>query len=143
MSTPRVLDASFTLCLLLPGPHREQCRALVTDWYVAGDRLCAPMLWLYEITSALSKGVHFGQISREEGQRALSLAQSLGVQLFPPDEVQSRLAFDWTMQLRRASAYDSFYLALAQTLDGELWTADKRLAQASGVPWVRLIPHDL
>jgi len=96
------------------------------------------MLWLYEITSALCKAVHFGQITRDEGQQALTLAQKLGVQLFPPDDAQTRLAFDWTRRLRRAAAYDSFYLALAKALRGEMWTADKRLVNAAGVSWIHL-----
>jgi len=140
MGTYLVIDAGYALRLLLPGPHQERCRTLVTQWHAEGYVLCAPMLWLYEITSALCKGVHFGHITRDEGQQALTLAQKLGVQLFPPDDAQTTSAFDWTMQLKRAAAYDSFYLALAKTLRSELWTADRRLANAAGVSWVHLIP---
>jgi len=96
---------------------------------------------LYEITFALCKVVHFGQITRDEGQQILILAQKLGVQLFPPDDAQTIAAFDWTIRLQRAAAYDSFYLALAKTLRSELWTADKRLVNAAGVSWIHLI-HD-
>ena len=39
----------------------------------------------------------------------------------------------------RAAAYDSFYLALAEGLDCELWTADERLHNAAGVAWVKLL----
>jgi predicted nucleic acid-binding protein len=46
-------------------------------------------------------------------------------------------AFDWTLRLRRVAAYDSFYLALAQRLGCELWTFDRRLANAAAAPWVR------
>jgi predicted nucleic acid-binding protein len=140
MGTYLVIDASFAFRLLLPGPDQERCRALVTQWHAEGCVLCAPMLWLHEITSALCKGVHFGHITRDEGQQALILAQKLGVQLFPPGEAQTTSAFAWTMQRKRAAAYDSFYLALAKTLRCELWTADKRLANAAGVSWVHLIP---
>jgi predicted nucleic acid-binding protein len=143
MSTHCVIDASFALRLILPNPHQKHCQALVAQWHKEGCTLCAPALWLYEITSALCKGVHFGQITRDEGQQALTLAQRLGVQLIPPDEVQTASAFAWTMQLKRAAAYDSFYLALARTLQSELWTADKRLVHTAGVPWVHLIPDDL
>ncbi len=140
MSSYRIIDASFALWLLLPGPYQEECQSLVTRWQMKKRQLCAPTLWIYEITSALSKGVYLGQIDRSEGQQALTLAQQLGVQIFPPDGLQTKLAFDWTMKLQRASAYDSFYLALAQTLRGELWTADKRLTNAVNAPWIRLIP---
>jgi predicted nucleic acid-binding protein len=49
------------------------------------------------------------------------------------------LAFDWTRRLRRAAAYDSYYLALADLLKCDLWTADQHLVDAAAVPWVRLV----
>ena len=140
MNTYLVIDAGFALNLILPGPRQKSCQTLATQWYGDGRLLCAPTLWLYEITSALCKGVHFGQITRAEGKQTLLLAQKLGVQLFPPDDAQTALAFNWTMRLKRAAAYDSFYLALAKTLRSELWTADKHLVNAAGVSWVHLIP---
>lgn len=143
MSKYLVIDASFAFRLMLPGPHQKRCQTLVTGWHSDGYVLCAPALWLYEITSALCKVVHFGQITRDEGQQALTLAQKLGVQLFSPDDAQTTLAFDWTMRLKRAAAYDSFYLALAKTLRSELWTADKRLVNAAGISWIHLIPDAL
>lgn len=143
MSKHLVIDASFAFRLLLPGPHQERCQTLVAQWHREGYVLYAPTLWLYEITSALCKGVHFGQITRDEGRQALTLAQKLGVQLLSPDDAQTTLAFDWTMQLKRAAAYDSFYLALAKRLRSELWTADKRLVNAAGVSWLHLIPDAL
>ncbi len=139
MNKYRVIDASFAFRLLLPGPHQQRCQTLVTKWHNAGYVLCAPALWCYEITSALCKGVHFGQITPDEGQRALTLAQKLGVQLFPPDDAQTILAYDWTMELKHAAAYDSFYLALAKTLRSELWTADKRLVNVVQAPWIHSI----
>ena len=94
-----VIDASFAFRLIFPGPHQKRCQTMVTQWQREGYALCAPTLWLYEITSALCKGVHFGQITRDEGQQALTLAQKLDVQLFPPDDAQTTLASDWAMRL--------------------------------------------
>ena len=139
MSKYLVIDASFVFRLILPGPHQKRCQALVTQWHRDGYMLCAPTLWLYEITSALCRVIHFGQITRDEGQQALTLAQKLDVQLVPPDDAQTTLAFDWTMRLERAAACDSFYLALAEALRSELWTADMRLHNAAGVSWTHLI----
>jgi len=52
---------------------------------------------------------------------------------------QLRLAFVWTRRLKRAVAYDSFYLALAESLGCDLWTADQRLHHAVDAPWVHLV----
>jgi len=132
-----VIDASLALKLILPNPLQAHLETLVMEWKGEGCELYAPTLWLYEITSALCKAVHFGALTVEEAQRALTLAQSLSVQLIPPDDAQALLAFDWTVNLDRAAAYDRFYLALAEALRGELWTADRKLYNAVAQPWVR------
>jgi predicted nucleic acid-binding protein len=102
-----------------------------------GSELVAPALWAYETTSTLWKAVHFGQLTPDEGRRALSQLLGLGVRLVVPDVGQNRQAFEWTLRLKRASAYDSYYLALAEALKCDLWTVDRRLFNAVDVSWVR------
>ena len=138
MPKPLVVDASLTFRLVLPGPQQEPFRSLVTRWLHDGYELYAPTLWVYEMTLALCKVVRFGELTPEEGRRILALAQRLGIQLMPPDDDLARSAFDWTLRLKRAAAYDSFYLALAEMLQCELWTADRHLHNAVDRPWVCL-----
>lgn len=83
--------------------------------------------------------VHFGHLSATTGRDSLHLAYQLGIELIPPNEEQALKALAWTDRLKRVAAYDSFYLALAETLDCELWTIDKKLANAVAQPWVRLV----
>jgi predicted nucleic acid-binding protein len=142
MTKPLVVDASLAFKLILPGHQQAASQDLVTEWKHAGYGLWAPTLWVYEITSALCKVVHFGALTPDQGQRALILAQKLDVRPVPPDDTQVRKAFDWTMRLKCAAAYDSFYLALAETMECELWTADKRLRNAVDEPWVRWLGGD-
>jgi predicted nucleic acid-binding protein len=137
MSQRLVVDARCALQLILPGVHTAHVQAMLSDWQQRGCRLCAPTLWTYEMASTLCKAVYFRTLTDVEGRRALSLVHRLDVDLYPPDGVQTERAYDWTSRLQRASAYDSFYLALAETLGCELWTADRRLYQAVGLPWVR------
>jgi predicted nucleic acid-binding protein len=117
MTKPLAIDASFAFRLILPGPQQVASQHLVTEWRHAGHVLWAPTLWVYEINSALCKAVHFGALTPEQGQRTLVLTQKLDVRSVPPDDAQVRKAFDWTLRLKRAAAYDSFYLALAETMD--------------------------
>lgn len=137
MSRRLVVDASWALQLILPGAHTALIQATLADWLQRRWRLCAPTLWTYETTSAVCKGLHFNVISEGEARRALRLVHSLDVELFPPDDAQTERAFDWTGRLKRASAYDSFYLALAETLACELWTLDRRLYQVVDRSWMR------
>jgi predicted nucleic acid-binding protein len=123
-----VIDASIAIKAILPNPLQGHCRALVQTF--ADVQPVAPALWVYETTSAISKAVHFKQLTENEGRRALEQVDALGVQLFVSDLEQNRTALGWTLELRRGSAYDSFYLVLAQTLDCDFWTADKKLFNA-------------
>jgi predicted nucleic acid-binding protein len=137
MPEPLVVDASFTFRLVLPGPEQDRFRLLVDGWLRDGYELHAPTLWVYEMTSALCKVVRFGELTPAEGRHSLALAQTLGIQLMPPDIDQVRTAFDWTLRLDRAAAYGSFYLALAESLRCDLWTADRHLCNAVEQSWVR------
>jgi len=136
MPSTLVVDAGLALKLVLPGPEQTRLQALVDKWRRDGAALVAPDLWLYEVTSALAKAVHFEVLTDEEGRRALGLLHRLDVRLVPPDATLAALAYDWTRRLRRAAAYDSFYLALAETLGVDLWTTDMRLRTAVDLPWV-------
>jgi predicted nucleic acid-binding protein len=138
MPEPLVVDASLAFRLILPGVHQDQVRSLVEQWLVDGYEMIAPSLWVYEVTSALCKTVHFGQLTADEGEHTLDLARRLGVRLVPPYDELVQRAFEWTLRLKRAAAYDSFYLALAEGLQCELWTADRRLHNSVDLPWVRL-----
>jgi len=139
-----VLDASVAIKAILPNPLQGHCRALVRTF--AEIAPVAPALWAHETTSAIAKTVHFGLLSEIEGRRALEHLAALGVQLFTPSLAQNQAAFDWTLRLKRAAAYDSYYLALAQTLDCPYWTADSRLFNAlkdeklKWLHWIEEIP---
>lgn len=129
-----MLDASFALRLILPGPTQAPHQELVRQWWDDSSELYAPTPWLYEMTSALCKAVRLGGLAHPQ---ALALAHGLGMRLVSPDGISSRSAFEWTVRLKRTAAYDSPYLALAEALECELWTADRRLRRAVGLDWIR------
>lgn len=66
-----VVDASLAIKLLLPNERRADLGQLVQDWSEANITLRAPTLWAYELTSALSKLVHFGELLEGEAKQAL------------------------------------------------------------------------
>lgn len=135
-----VVDASVAMKAILPNPLQGHCQALIATFVTFQP--VAPALWAYETTSAITKTVYFGHITESEGRTALKQLDALGVQLFMPTIEQNWAAFNWTIRLRRAAAYDSYYLALAQTLSCSLWTADHRLFNAlknENLGWLRWI----
>lgn len=138
-----VIDANLALKLVLPNPLREQCRAAIDHLMNEGYKLVAPTLWAYETTSTMCKAIHFGHLTIEEGGRALDHLAELGVQQISPNRMQNRQALQWSLRLKRAAAYDSYYLVLAETLECDLWIADRRLANAVQLPWVRWVGKEL
>lgn len=132
-----VLDASLVVKAILPNPQLEKCQSLISR--LGEARFISPALWLYEVSSALVKSVHFGQLTADEAQAAIHQASALGVELIPPDETQCLLAMRWAQKLQRASVYDCFYLAIAEALQADFYTGDRRLLnalQAANLPWL-------
>ncbi len=132
-----VLDASIALNVVLRGPLAVECRALLLLLVGDGLDLVAPTLWAYETTSGICRAAYLRQVVAEDARDALEAIQDLRVRLVPPDHAQGRRALDWTLRLGRGAAYDSFYLALAESLRCDLWSADRRLVGAANLPWVR------
>jgi predicted nucleic acid-binding protein len=135
-----VIDASTAVKAVLPNPLQAHCLMLVETF--VESQPAAPALWAHETTSAIAKAVHFGEINEQEARQALEKLDSLGVLLFVADAEQNLAAFEWTLRLKRASAYDSYYIVLAQALECEFWTADKHLFNAlqdAKLGWVHWI----
>lgn len=137
MNSFLTIDASLAFKIVVPNPDQGHLEQLVTHWVEEGVQLTAPTLWLYEMTSVFAKMAHFGHLSHARCQEGLKLALGLGIQLIAPTEEIASRAFAWTLILNRASAYDSFYLALAESQKCDLWTADRRLKNAVDESWVR------
>ena len=68
-------------------------------------------------------------MSVEEAREAIHGALTLGVRLLHPTNISLR-AFDLAARFDRPAAYDAHYLALAEMMEGEFWTADGRLYNA-------------
>jgi len=139
---PVVTDASFCLSILLNHPLQKASLVVADTLKREGKQMVAPSLWAYETTSSICKAVHFQMVTKNDAHQIIALLEAMGVQLIPPDDVNNKRAFDLTMRLKRAASYDSYYLALAESLKCDLWTADKKLYQAgqdNGMAWVRYV----
>ena len=134
-----VIDAGVGYALSVMDAETSSLRADVTANVRRGTQLCAPTLWRYELTSIFTKTIYFGQLTEALAGQALALSSEIAITLVTPDDELVRQAYDWTLRLKRAAAYDSFYLALARRLDCKLWTTDRRLANAVAEPWIRYV----
>lgn len=134
-----VLDASVVLPILLKDPRGPACAELILRLSEKGVNFTSPTLFAYETTNGLTRARLAGQIEDREGEAALQTIDDLDIRMVVPDLELRRRAFEWTRDLGRAAAYDSFYLALAERHACDLWVTDGRLARAADLPWVRLV----
>jgi predicted nucleic acid-binding protein len=134
-----VIDSGVGYALCADEMYSSSLRVDFASRVAKDVRLFAPSLWQFELASILTKAVHFREMSEDSARHLLELAGKLPVQLILPDKELMAQAFNWTLRLKRA-AYDSFYVALAERLGCELWTADRKLANAlNKVSWVHYV----
>jgi len=93
-----------------------------------GERLVAPELLDLEVVAVIRKALFAGVL--DECRAAIALADLADLDL---ERVSHRplLVRIWELH-RNITPYDAAYVALAETIEATLVTADRRLAQAPG-----------
>ncbi len=140
-----VVDASAAVWAVLPVVAEADALDRFADWTRQGVAVMTPSLWLPESVSAIRRAVHQGLLTSAEARIAVADLFALGVRTVESDESLCLAALEWAEALGQARAYDGFYLALAERLRAELWTADRRLVSSAhhvGAAWVRWIGNE-
>lgn len=118
-----VVDASAVVELLLgvvPASRRHEF----------SEELIAPDFIHAEVASAVRRIRLRDEIDEAKAQLLVHDLLELPIDIVPSRELISR-AFDFCQRL---GVYDACYVALAESLNAPLLTADRRLARASGLP---------
>jgi predicted nucleic acid-binding protein len=119
-----VVDASFVVAALTDsGPDGRWAEALV-----AAEQLAAPHLVMVEATNILRRAVLAGELSTSDAGMAHRDLVRLRVELFAYANFASRV---WELR-ENVTAYDAWYVAVAERLDAPLATLDRRLVAAPG-----------
>lgn len=104
-------------------------QSLWKNWESDEVQFVAPSLLHYEVLNSLYQYQKHGLISSASLERTLDAALSLPVDLVDDDHIHRR-AITLAAEYKLAAAYDAHYLALAEWMDIEFWTADMRLVKA-------------
>jgi predicted nucleic acid-binding protein len=128
------------LKLLLPEEQSDAVRRLWGKWVGEDTRITAPFLLAYEVTSVLRNKVFRGELPSEAGEAAFVAFRTQEISLLHPEGIEEKtwaLARQWNLP----TGYDAAYLALAELLDYECWTADRKFAATlrKKVPRLRFI----
>ena len=119
-----VVDASLLVgALTSSGPEAQWCRSALDRSDIA-----APEMALAETTNLFRRMELSGGITRLESTSAHSDLLSLGIDLYPFRPFAGRV---WELR-ENLTAYDAWYVALAEALDWPLVTLDRRLSRSTG-----------
>jgi predicted nucleic acid-binding protein len=140
--TGLVIDASVVIKLLIDEEHSDRALKLLSDAVQTGASLFAPTLMPSEVTNVLFQRTRRQQhaISESVADEALAMFLHLPIHLEAPPDLYPRALHFARVSGQRAT-YDCVYVALAELLGVELWTADEKLVRSVGpaTPWVRWI----
>lgn len=104
---------------------------------------CAPRLWMSETTTAVRAYLAQKQINTNEAQQALTTIHALRVEIIDEDSPLCLRALELAGMLGQSKAYDAMYLATAEKMESDFWTADERLYNRCyrdlGLEWVHWI----
>lgn len=125
-----VVDTSLAFKWIVVEDDTDLAEALNRYWISHGVQIAAPHLMLSEISNALHRAVV------EDGLPVLdaaSLIEQLAAHplLFHHATTLYPRALALASELSQGAVYDSVFLALAEFLDCELWTADARFYRAA------------
>jgi predicted nucleic acid-binding protein len=132
------VDVSLALKLIFVEPDSAAAHQLWNTWVDGDVEVVAPPLFAFEGTSVIRSKTYRGLVPPEEAELMFKALHLLGVRLLYPDGLHQR-AWELARRFNRPQAYDSHYLALAEMLGLELWTADERLYNVvkDTFPWVK------
>jgi predicted nucleic acid-binding protein len=134
-----VIDANFGLAWAIKLPYSQQVEGCMHRWQEEKVILAAPFLWQYEVVSGLYRAVSLNLLIRTNLLPALTAIEGMAVEFVRPTAETNRLALRWAERLGQNKVYDAQYLAAAQQLSAEFWTADQRLANRAAqlkLSWV-------
>lgn len=119
-----VIDASVVVAAMTDGGE-------VGEWAhecLATNSLSAPHLLPVEIASALRRLVGAGALAVQDARRLVQQAGLLDVDLYPFSPFSDRV---WALR-DTMTAYDAWYVAVAEAHESPLATLDLRLVNAPG-----------
>ncbi len=137
-STTVCVDASLILRYVLQ-PENESVQSLWQSWISDEVSLVAPSLLFYEVTNALYQQQRNQMLSAETIRETLELSLDLPITLVNEKNLHLK-AREIAMRFNLPATYDAHYLALAEWMEVDLWTADARLVNTLKpfkVKWVK------
>ncbi len=120
------VDANVIIRALIPGSLTPQALTLLSTVEESGAEIIGPALLAFEVTSGIRRLVYLRGISAAAGEASFARFLEMNVRLVGGARILSR-AWALAKEFNMTRAYDSSYLAVAESYQCDLWTADERL----------------
>ena len=130
MSGSVVVDASLAVKWLVEEIDSDKAHAALQSWVAQDITRIAPHLMPFEVANALHRRVLRGELTVGNSIRMIARLLESRLELHQPPGLHDR-ALQLASQLNQNAAYDAHYLALAESVGCELWTADERFFRAT------------
>lgn len=133
------IDASLAIKVVVAEPDSDKADALFAHFADQGARLIAPVFFAVETDSILrQKVVVRKELTSEQAEASFAKLVALPIQLLSVSAQRER-ARELSSKFKLATVYDATYLALAELLGCDFWTADRRLFDGvrDSLPFVR------
>ncbi len=127
-----VVDASVLVAALIDNTDH----AVWSSDIINEGELHSTAMVSAEVANSLRRMERLNKITELEAQLALINLPQLGLNLHPFDPVSNRI---WDLR-HNLTAYDAWYVALAEDLGCPLVTLDRRISRAGGVQCEVLTP---
>ena len=127
--------------MLLGDKLWQRADNLFKSWSKDSRPVHAPSILYAEVTSTIRERVYRGTVQPAYAGALLGEALDWRITIWTDIRSIQASALEFATRFNRPKAYDAQYLAVADALGCELWTADRRLVNAVGdkLPWVRWI----
>jgi predicted nucleic acid-binding protein len=122
------LDTSVWIPYLVPEIYQPQARTLVAEVLSLNLRLVAPAFAWAEVGSVLRKKTRTGVITTEEAQGFFEDFCELPIDYIEEEEIRTR-SWEIAEQYGLSTLYDAAFLACAESVSAEFWTADAALVR--------------
>ena len=129
MSGYVVVDASLVVKWLVEEDDSDKAHAVLQSWVAQDITRIAPFLMPFEVANVLHRRVLRSELSVGDSTRMIARLLESRLELHQPPGLHVR-ALQLASELKQGAAYDAHYLALAESVGCELWTADERFFRA-------------
>ena len=119
---PIIVDANLLVALVSGDPRGNRVSQAMLDWVNQGIALHAPELARYELVNALTRLIVAKAFPADQVDEAWNDILILPITYH--DLTNGPRIVEISLLLKRQSAYDGAYLALAESMNAELYTLD-------------------